>query len=138
MYVVHVKTMTRLRIAGLIVNHVSHTHIIALIEEAVIRKRFPPKCLYNQEVLLVTPSRSKSSMNARVTIQTRNFKVELKNRNWSIIQRLHTHVNPITTTTTMTCQTNNTSQATQINLVIQRRVLRESRSRVSIPHMVLY
>ena len=129
--------MARLRIAGLIVNHVSHTHIITLIEEAVIRKRFPPKCLYNQEVLLVTPSRSKSSMNARVTIQTRNFKVELKNRNWSIIQRVHTRVNP-TTNTTMTCQTNNTSQATQVNLVIQRRILRKSRSRVSAPHMVLY
>lgn len=131
--------MTRLRIAGLIVNHVIHTHIIALIEEAVIRKRFPPKCLYNQEVLFVTPSRSKSSMNVRVTIQTRNFKVEMKNRNWSIIQRVHTRANPPTIpTTTMTCETNNTSQATQINLVIQRRVLRESRSRVSNPHMVLY
>ena len=77
--------MVRLRIAGLIIGpDMSQTNIIRLIEDSVLRNRFPPKKLYNQQVVSVSRPSASSSLQTPVTIQTEQYTVHLYRRVWDV------------------------------------------------------
>lgn len=82
--------MVRFRIAGLILDStVNATDIVRLIEDSVLRNRFPPKRLYNERVISVShssASRASSTLQRRVILQTENYTIQLHRRTWSIIR----------------------------------------------------